>query len=329
CCLGRRKRDRPLFALSQWSIVEASRATGARMAEQQPPNRILRHILVGTALVAAAIPLLLGASYFTSPAVMRFSHFQMFWSAGRLNAGGGTPYWVEHLASVQQSAGWPADEPPFVMWGPPWTLTLVMPFGVLPFAVGRLLWLLLLFGLLLVSMDRLWRVYGGPGPSPPAGGGGGLSPFPPPPAPDGAPPPAPGPLRAVRVLARRNNGGRVWGGAAAAVLALKPHLLYLFWVVLPLWVLHGRRWRVVAGLGLAGLAAAAIPLLLNPLVYHQYFQEMPGYQPAVYLTPTLGTLLRLPLGGGFPWLQYVPALFGTVWVVCHWWKHRRTWDWVE
>src|SRR5262249_23251799 len=57
----------------------------------------------------------------------------------------------------------------------------------------------------------------------------------------------------VGFLQLEKRGRLVWAGAAAAVLALKPHLLYLFWGGLPLWVLHGRRLRGGARLRLGGV----------------------------------------------------------------------------
>src|SRR5262249_58954292 len=62
---------------------------------------------------------------------------------------------------VQQQAGWRPDQP-IMMWNPPWTLSVTMPFGLLDFAVGRRLWFLLHLLLILTCADWLWWFYSGP-----------------------------------------------------------------------------------------------------------------------------------------------------------------------
>ena len=48
-----------------------------------------------------------------------------------------------------------------MMWNPPWTLALVMLFGMLNYSPARVLWLLLNLGLILVVAGALWKIYGG------------------------------------------------------------------------------------------------------------------------------------------------------------------------
>src|SRR5262249_15787502 len=52
-----------------------------------------------------------------------------YWSAGRLCATGHNSYSREELLDLQQQVGW-TESRALMMWNPPWTLPLVMPFGI-------------------------------------------------------------------------------------------------------------------------------------------------------------------------------------------------------
>ena len=66
---------------------------------------------------------------------------------------------TEHMHDLERTTGRAEDG--ILMWNPPWTLPLVLPFGVLPVRVAHLLWLAMQFGVLLFCSDRLWLIYGG------------------------------------------------------------------------------------------------------------------------------------------------------------------------
>ena len=112
-------------------------------------------------------------------------------------------------------------------------------------------------------------------------------------------------------------------------MALKPQLMYLFWLALLLWVIRERRWRVVLGASLAGVLATLVPLLINPSVFQHYWQAVTVHRPTVWPTPTLGYALRLLFGEQHEWLQFVPLVPGTAWFLAYWARHRKTWDWAE
>ncbi len=86
--------------------------------------------------------------------------FVEYWSASRLLLTHRNPYSSEEMLSIQRTAGWLESEP-LMMWNPPWSLTLLIPFGFLKYSLGRLVWLLLNLGLIVVASDCLWRIYGG------------------------------------------------------------------------------------------------------------------------------------------------------------------------
>jgi len=254
--------------------------------------------------------------------------FVEYWAAGRLQLTGENPYSPEQLFALQQSAGW-TDDVPLMMWNPPWTLSLVMPLALVDYAIGRGLWFLLNLALVLVCADWTWRFYGGPS--------------------------------RYRWLARlvsftflptvvvlyvgqigllilagvagflHFESRRQWwlAGAAAVLIAIKPHLLYLFWVALLLWAVDGRRWTVLLGGGLAGLVATGIPLLFNSAVISQYIHTTINEPPLYWMTPTFGSLLRMLFGQDKQWLQFVPTALGALWFLFYWRRQRHTWVWDE
>ena len=67
--------------------------------------------------------------------------FVAYWAATRLLLSGGNPYSTAALYQLQSSVGLQAANP-MVMWNPPWTLTFSLPFGLVDFSTGQMLWLL-------------------------------------------------------------------------------------------------------------------------------------------------------------------------------------------
>src|SRR5262245_49322685 len=68
--------------------------------------------------------------------------FAMYWTSGRLHLQGENPYDPEKLLPLEQEHV-PGQTNVFVMYSPPWVLTVVLPFALLSYHAGRLLWLLL------------------------------------------------------------------------------------------------------------------------------------------------------------------------------------------
>jgi hypothetical protein len=252
--------------------------------------------------------------------------FAEYWAAGRLNATGTNPYDAELLGEMERYAG--RDVSVLPMLNPPWTLAVVMPFGLLPPHPAHLLWMAVQILALAWSAAALWDYYGG---SPGRRGVAWavaftfvptflalllcqISPL----------------LLAGATLfltCQRRRQDRC-AGAAAALLAIKPHLALLFWLALVPWAVARRRWGVLVGAAAALLAASAAAVVCNPAVFGQYFDMMIHRPPEVYRTPTLGTLVRELFGGPFA-VQYLALVPGLVWLAVHGPRHRRDWDWGE
>ena len=227
------------------------------------------------------------------------------------------------------------------MWNPPWTLSLILPFGLLDFTVGQFLWLLAQVSCVLISAQALWLIYGVNGNNGVNGHGAagrwtpwllGLT-F----VPTGfvlilgqiTPVVLLG-LTGLLCFERKENDFAL--GAAIAILAIKPHLIYLFWIVLVFWIWQSKRWRVALGAAVAGSCAAVIPLILDPRVYSEYFalHRMDGItKPFEWPAPTLGNAFRILFHFDSDGLQFVPSLIAVVWVLCYWRRRKQDWQWSE
>ncbi len=253
--------------------------------------------------------------------------FVEYWAAGRLNLSGENPYDPVLMMELQRSVGF-AGEKALMMLNPPPVLTLVMPFGALPYRPAVLLWFVLHTVLLLWSCTLLWDLAGGPGrlrwiaylcglifvPTLFALFAGQISIL--------------LLLGLVLFLQFLRAGRRVASGAAATLLLVKPHVVYLVGVALVAWCLRSRDRRVLLGMALGGIGFL-VPLAFNPSVYAQYLELSRVESLDHFSTSTLGTLLRVATGHrsrfGF---QFVPMVLGLSYLAIRLRKNRLAkWDW--
>jgi hypothetical protein len=210
------------------------------------------------------------------------------------------------------------------MLNPPWVLPLVAPFGLLSFATGKFLWLLIGLALMFISVHWLWDLYGG-GESrwigwlvtvtflPVAvvlaiGQIGPLLLF--------------GLAGFLRFEARQDD---YIAGTFLFLAALKPHLVFLVWIALLFWALHQRLWKPLAAF-LAALAVASIlAALLDHRVFQQYATLVAGERVAWQETPTLGGLLRQI--SGLPFMQFLLIGVALLWFALYWARWRSRWEW--
>lgn len=287
-----------------------------------------RNLLMAAVLAATGV-LLVGQvrQLLADPTVWPPDDFVEYWAAAKLTLDGQNPYKESLLLPLQQSAGRDTDEA-IMMWNPPWSLPAVLPLGLLPAREAQLLWLLVHLAVTGFCADRLWLLLGGDNarrwvgwvvgfaflPTAFALSSGQISPF--------------LLLGAVLFLECERRGWQYLAGAATVLVAIKPHLAYLLWVAIFADTLLRGRWRVLVGGAVVGLACAALPLLFNHLVWHQYADAMGNRPPAQWASPTLGTLLRIAFGQEYFRLQFVPVAVGLAWFVWHR-ARTREWNWLE
>ena len=311
-----------------------------------------RKLLSILALVILGVLLFSQMRGLRDPKVLPPDDFVEYWAAGHLNLEGKNPYDSKLLIPLEEEAGrWEAEdlrlqgkekhaegEPKkreaVMMWNPPWTLSFVMPYGAIHPFDAKVLWLLQNFLLVLISADWLWRIYGGPRhlrwlppllalsfvPTLLVLGAGQIGPL---------------ILFGITLFLALEKGGYPWlAGSAGVLMAIKPHLVYLFWPTLAVWSLF-RGWKIVTGGIIAGILATLIPLIFNPHVLSDFWQELTQRPPWQWESPTLGTVIRMleAQGRGIDEsqafaLQFIPGLFGILWLIWYGWSSRKDpWVW--
>lgn len=285
-------------------------------------RRVTAAVMVGAGLIVA----FLGVPDLPTAAPVPISDYVQYWAASRVNLAGGNPYdWHELLAAEREAE--PSLPTPVMMWNPPWTLSLVLLPSLLPYLPSRTLWLVVSGLVLAASARLLWSYWGGRSqqlapvivlalvfpPSVFALVMGQISPL--------------LLLGIAGFLVFEKKGRPGAAGAVAAVTLVKPQVVYLLWAALLIWSLHGRQWRFLGGAAASVAAMSLLPLVTNPRVFLDYVHAVRERTPDYFVTPTLGTFLRLLVSWEYSWLMFAPAIIGVGWLVVHWHTQGRAWDW--
>ena len=290
-----------------------------------------RKLLSIFALIVLTGVIAYGVKYFLDhPEVLPPDDYVEYWAAGNLQLQGKNPYSAEELLPLQRFAGRDTDEA-IMMWNPPWTLCLAMPLGALPARVGQLVWFALSFAAVGVSAWLCWSAFRGPNsklglplllalsflPTLFVLQSGQISGF--------------LLLGAALFLWCVRRGFHFGAGAAAVLLAAKPHLAFLLWFAVGLDAVVNRRWRIVLGGVVVGALAGVFPVLFNANVWADFFEAYRSspVPPSKWVSLTLGAILRLAYGPEHFWLQFVPTALVTLGFAVHWFFNRMNWDWIE
>jgi hypothetical protein len=254
--------------------------------------------------------------------------FVEYWAASRQLLAGENPYAPAQVLAWERAVGF-MGATPLMMRNPPWVLPFVLPFGALPFELAQRLWLGLGMAAVLISIQFLWRLYASEKlhywlvwltgatflPVATVLAVGQITPL-----------VLLGVAGFLHCQHKRRDGS---AGAFALLIAIKPHLAFLFWPALLLWALQERQWRTLLGLAGAGFVASAVPLAFNSAVFSQYLVYWKQGDIPSELIPTLGGVLRLLFGLQKYWLEFIPAMMAGVWFLFHWLRHRYHWNWLE
>jgi hypothetical protein len=278
---------------------------------------------------AAGVLVLLAWALRPTPGPNTFIDFAAYWSAGRLLIEGGNPYGYERLLEIERSLGW--DIPtPVVIWNPPWVIGLLAAVAWVPFAAAKWCWFAAHLAVLLLCPIWAWRLYGGAPRFMMAASFAALLFF-------------PcllavyyGQISPVLLLALV---GMLWSlevkrdflaGLFLSLGLVKPHLLYLVWLVMLLWVVRTRRFRVLLG-GLTSFAALnAVALGFRPSIYQDYAAALEShYNPLIWKTPTLASALQEALPGLPRWIAFLPLLAAVLAVLALWQRGASGFRWKE
>ena len=138
---------------------------------------------------------------------------------------------------MEKSVGWSNSEV-LVMWNPPWTLPLILPLGMLDYDTAQLLWFLFHSVIIFVGAQILWQFYAG---EPNKARSGLLSVLIFPPVYFALLLGQIGPVILLGIIGLFFFIQRKWwffAGASLSLVSIKPHISYLLWIVVVLWVVR-------------------------------------------------------------------------------------------
>jgi hypothetical protein len=251
--------------------------------------------------------------------------FVEYWASGQQLAHRANPYDADAVLRIEHSAGFPSGHPALIMANPPSALPLALPLGFVGARIGWLLWSLMLFGCLVASVRMVWIMHGRPtnqlhllgfsfAPALLCLMGGQVSLL---------------VLLGLVLFLRLHRSWPFLAGVSLWLCLLKPHLFMPFGVVLLVWVILTRSYRLLAGVAIAVGVSTMIASLLDPLAWVHYGQMMSSTRIDRLPIPCLSIMLRREVSPNTILLQYLPASLGCVWALTYFRRHREDWDWME
>ncbi len=316
-----------------WSSPDASGPTmpkpgdkrGVSQTMQQKKLRVIAEFLVvGICTLAFALTTVgICASVLGSDAAGS-RDFVEYWASGHQLAHRANPYDGNAILGLERSAGFPSGLPVLIMWNPPSALLLVLPLGFLGPTAGELLWSLLLLACLVASVRMVWIMHGCPknklhllglsfAPALACLLAGQVSLF---------------VLLGLVLFLRLHRSRPFLAGVSLWLCMLKPHLFLPFGVVLLVWAIITRSYRLLLGTAVALGVSTGIAFLLDPLVWMHY-RQMVSAARMEEVIPCLSIVLHRNLSPNTVWLPYLPAALGCVWSLAYFRRHRDDWDWME
>lgn len=249
----------------------------------------------------------------------------VYWSTGYQLRNHANPYDWAAMGKIERDAGYDGKPGSYFMRNPPWALPLALPLGFIGPRVGALPWSLMLMAILAGCVHVLWKMYGRPGTHlewlgyafPPALQCvimGQTSIF----------------LLLGLVLFLRLHRTRPFlAGAALWFCTLKPHLFLPFGLILLVWIVITRSYRILAGAAAAIAVSCALTWLIDPAAFVQYAQWAHTSGISAEFIPCLSVEFRNLVDPTAKWLAFVPSVLGGIWALMYFWPRRHTWDWLE
>jgi uncharacterized protein len=289
---------------------------------------IAEFLVVGVCTVTFALTVLgVCASVLGSDAAGR-SDFAEYWASGYQLVHHANPYDGDAILRLERSVGFPSGTPVLIMWNPPPALLLMLPLGFLGPTAADFLWLLLLLTCLVASVRMVRIMHGSPmnqvhwlgysfAPALVCLLAGQVSIF---------------VLLGLVLFLRWHRSHPLLAGSSLWLCLLKPHLFLPFAIVLLVWAIVTRTYKLLAGTAIALGISTAIISILDPLVWVQYGKMMSTMSTARMqqeLIPCVSIILRWIISPKTMWLQYLPSALGCIWALAYFRKHYDHWDWME
>ena len=261
--------------------------------------------------------------------------FVEYWTAAHLLTAHQNPYSLAEVFTMERQAGF-EQSVPIMLLSPPWALPLIAPIGLInSYALGCLLWMIILIAAVAYSSRLLMDVYFGELRIPEIS--------------DTTfyrclfaftfypvllclryAQTAPLMLLGTAGFLYFNKKARpILAGMFMALTLIKPQLLYLVWLALLLRSIQKRQWKILASA--AGFVAllSVIALLLDPHSFQQYRELTKTPYLQAYASGVTAGIRKLFGGVGTFWIQLVPPVFGLGWFAVYWRRHSKNWSWSE
>jgi hypothetical protein len=211
------------------------------------------------------------------------------------------------------------------MANPPSTLQVIYPLGFLGATAAQWVWLLLLLFSLVVSVRIIWNLHGRPNsivnvfaysfvPVLSCILSGQITLF---------------ILLGLALFLKFHQSKPFFAGVSLWLCMLKPHLFVPFGLVLILWAIRTRGYKVLAGASASIVVSTLTVMLIDPNVWGQYMQMMKTARVDRLAIPCASVMVRQFVPPHTVWIQCLPVGLGCVWAVWYFLKHRENWNWVE
>ncbi len=300
------------------------------LKDSKPPVTRSPLRMFAAALILAAGVLICGVLIFgLSDSAATKRDYLEYWSAEQLYAHGANPYDMAATLRLERSVGFDKF-PPLMTFSPPVAFFFALPLGWVSAKLGLSLWLIFQFACLLGSVWLLRRMNGRPESLfhlivivfPPtlwcltAGQLGILF------------------LLEIVLFLSLYKSRPALAGAALAFCALKPHLFLPCLLVLLLWSLHKRNFRVVAGMVCALGASCLLTMSRDWSIWTQYARMAHASGIVNTFSPTVSVELRLliePIAHwhNAHWIEFLPEAAACIWAAWYFWRRRGKWEWTD
>lgn len=262
-----------------------------------------------------------------SHTVSGVTDFASYWTASRQLLAHQNPYAQAAVLAMERRLGF--REPlPLIMRNPPWAAPFVLPLGLFQYSTAQRAWLVVQLVAVGLSVQLLWKIYGRreravwvpwlvTATFVPLAAVLALGQI--------------GPLILLGISLFLLAQARRWdglAGASALLVALKPHVVFLFWPAMLIWSVRNRRWRLLLVFGASLLVASAVAIFFDPRIFTHY-QELWRDTAIVWSeTPTAGGVLCRVFPGR-NWVAWLPAMVAVIWFLLRWIRKRGNWLWQE
>lgn len=259
--------------------------------------------------------------------------FSSYWIMSKLLLSGQNPYDPELFFLMRKTIE--SETNYYVInWYPPWSLSIILPFGFLPYPVSHALWLFISIVILLSCVILIWKVFGWNNKYYLFGlliaftysplilslheGQIGILIL----------------IGILLFLYFEKNRMDLLAGLFVVLTLIKPHILYLFWLVLLIWILATRRWKIFIGISIGLIALIAISLLINSEIICQFLSSILNAPDSV--TSPLN-MISISMYGYFIWLTgevdtlywVIPIIISISFVLIYYIHNHYRWIWSE